>query len=208
MKKLILMFAIYCIFAESRAQVMKKPDLETVPSYNAATPEILPTNPLGFNLGAMIVPEKVKEAFNKTFRGRDASWKMEGKDYLATFKSKDKEPLETMVLYDAGGGVLLMEREYKSGTDPFGISKYCDDHMIGKNCRVWEVDAKNETRKYFVSHGNKTMWFDKNGNHISNKEAQMAHNKIKTGTAKKTESGKKTGIIHKTEKRHSSEYYK
>ena len=221
MKKLILMLAAWGSLVTTQAQVMKSPVLQKTPTYNkTAEPEILPRSPFSLSEG-ILVPEKVKTAFKNSYGSEDVTWTRKGNDYMATFKSKGTESLETIVLYDARGGVVLKEREFLSNTGPVAISKYCGKHMLGKNCRAWEVESSNGNRSYFVVRDNEAIWFDRNGEQISANDASLAlHKTVSTGhrglsghkvtTGLKTTAGshKAGSTEHKTHKRHGSEYYK
>jgi hypothetical protein len=111
---------------------------------------------------AVTVPEKVRSAFSNSYYNAKATWRQEGENYRALFKSSDKDPLETIVVFDKNGKEIVVEKELKSDACPTAISKYCS-----KNERIWEVHEKGMPMKYFIQEkGDRTKWFDNNGNRI------------------------------------------
>lgn len=111
---------------------------------------------------AVSVPEKVRNAFSNAYYNMKATWKQEGENYRAMFKSNDKEPLETIVVYDKTGKEIVVEKELKSDACPAAISKYC-----ARNERIWEVFEKGKPMKYFIQEkGERNKWFDRDGNRI------------------------------------------
>jgi len=111
---------------------------------------------------AVKVPLKVKQAFTREHKEATAHWKQQGENYKAHFKSNGKDRLETIIVYDKDGNILIVQRQLKNDVCPLVVAKYCT-----KNERIWEVDSKGEPRRYFIQEkGEPVKWYDSRGNRI------------------------------------------
>jgi hypothetical protein len=122
------------------------------------------------------VPEKARIAFKDAYRDVKAAWTKEEQNFRARFKNNDADALETVVVYDKEGNVIRTEKQIDGSGYPSELAKYYNGQNIDlSNYKVWEVDGKNGTRKYYTSQNDKITWFDKNGKHMTEADHHTAH---------------------------------
>jgi hypothetical protein len=108
----------------------------------------------------LIVPVKVKKAFEKNSPHEKVHWTKEGNDYSASFT--DKQKVKHIVIYNEDGSIIKQEQELASKKDyPEKIDEYLANKKA-KEYKVWEVKERGG-KKYFVQEKGKKIWFNKNG---------------------------------------------
>jgi hypothetical protein len=136
---------------------------------------------------AVIIPEKVKEGFNRDYYTKDITpvWKKEGENYRVHFVNGS---LGSVAVYDKNGKLILTERELKKNEYPAEIDTYLyKNHMALTGLKVWELGGvkvwelnRHNAIKYSVNDNGHEIWFDKNGNHITTGGEHMAIRKHQT----------------------------
>lgn len=111
----------------------------------------------------VIVPEAVKKAFNEKFpKAKQVEWGMEDQDFEADF---DNESIETSVVMDKNGAILVTETAMKKEDLPANITaaiseKYAGstikkaEKLVNKDGTFYEVELKTSNSEVEVLFNN------------------------------------------------------
>ena len=149
MKKLIFALLIGFASSVSSQQVYRYQPLTVVTVHNPMTP--LP----------------ILDHFARHYPGVSPYWGFEGKNYVARYIDP-RTGLRHSIVYDRHGMILRAENELRFEDCPAGLQAYYIKNFPNESLRVWSYQEGSEV-KYFFRHRSRTLWFDKDGNHIRRK---------------------------------------
>ncbi|MCD6065629.1 MAG: hypothetical protein K0S33_455 [Bacteroidetes bacterium] len=112
------------------------------------------------------VPSNIETRFGSDYPNTTATWSMDGKYYVATYK--DKNGMGKTVVYDKKADFIRSDMEASAGY-PSAIGDYFKKNYPKDKYTVWfSNDDYGEAVYYSVRKG-KTLWFDKNGTYSAKK---------------------------------------
>ena len=111
-----------------------------------------------------MTPLPILDHFARNYPGVTPHWGMQGRHYVAVYIDPEKA-LRHMVIYDKHGTILRREDELHLEDCPIGLQAYYFKNYPNEELRVWSYEEAGDV-KYYFRHRSRTLWFDKDGNHI------------------------------------------
>jgi hypothetical protein len=110
-------------------------------------------------------PQVVLDKFTKTYPDITPGWKMDGKNFVASFV--DPNTLKNVnIVYDKDGNVIRKETELENSSYPQSINDYYIKKYPGEKYKTWSSVDNTGTPTYYIKRATETIWFDKNGNFV------------------------------------------
>jgi len=110
-------------------------------------------------------PQIVLDKFKQAYPDITPEWKMDGKNFVASFV--DPNTLKGInVVYDKDGNVIRKETELENSSYPQSINDYYIKKYPGEKYKTWSSVDNTGVSTYYIKRANETIWFDKGGNFV------------------------------------------
>lgn len=113
------------------------------------------------------VPTAVETRFSGDNPNTKATWSMDGKYYVASFKDQ-KSGMGKTVTYDKMAVFIREDIEITAGY-PGAIDDYCKKKFPKEKYTVWASYDDFGEPVYYIKRKGKIIWFNKNGTYSSKK---------------------------------------
>jgi len=104
----------------------------------------------------------VLDKFKQAYPDITPEWKMDGKNFVASFV--DPNTLKGInIVYDKDGNVIRKETELENSSYPQSINDYYINKYPGEKYKTWSSVDNTGVSTYYIKRANETIWFDKGG---------------------------------------------